>query len=451
MSSPKDRPQAGSVREIYLHCATSVPYAGALSASIPDLERYAERALLLAERQDVVCTTHEVEPDYLDYLNQLGLGPEPGNVVVASRFGSWERCQPLWQRLLESPEALSHLCDLLRGQSSARVHPFIASSGQFQFAEALEQRAGVPVRVLGGDPDLVEYADQKHHMRDRAIGLGVPVARGEVAKLDAAGGVRGEFELLWRAIERQIGRTGRVIVRGTWGAAGSAAFVAGCDDIVPLARRLAGGSKNRIYLIESMVEATGSPSVQMHIDPVTGSIECTGVTDQRWEGDLTRGGNVYPSVARRTADMVRWAHTLSEWLRDSGYVGTLGLDFVEYIGPRGEPKALLAEVNPRLIGSTYPLRVLQRLNAFQRQASRTEAGAFLTGTVRTEARSFGRLRELLEGLLFSAESGTGIVPYVTGGLPYGECSLIALAGGSQEAAELYAEAQMAMEATCVAS
>lgn len=428
---------------LFVHCATSVDYLAELNASIPGVERYAERALLLAGRRDVVCVTDEVEPDYLDYLAELGLGPAPGNVIAASRFGRTERCQPLWQSLLQSDEALDTLGSVIRRHGAGRVHPFIASPGQFELAAALERGSGIPVRVVGGNPRLVAYADFKHHIRAKAIELGVPVAPGEVVDLGRASGCRQrEHEMLVRAIERQVETTGRVIVRGTSGAAGSATFCAGrgSENISALAGRLTKRRENRIYLVESMVEMTASPNVQMQIDGESRSIECTGVTDQRWERTLVHGGNAYPSTARCVTEMIAWAHTLAEWLRGAGFVGLAGFDFVEYTDRSGTPRAFLAEVNPRVNGATYPLGLAGQLNAAQRGAALPEIGAFVSGTLETGAGSFAALRDSIDGLLFSPERGAGLVPYVTGCLPYGKCGVVALAASSTEAGELFREA-----------
>ncbi|MGH2400613.1 MAG: hypothetical protein ACRDF6_12310, partial [bacterium] len=85
--------------------------------------------------------------------------------------------------------------------------------------------------------------------------------------------------------------------------------MAGHADVPELIRRLVSCTENRIYLIDSMVDLTASPNVQMRVDPATGSVECMGVTDQRLEQGLIHGGNLYPSAARRTDDMIRWAST----------------------------------------------------------------------------------------------------------------------------------------------
>ncbi|HEU5303800.1 MAG TPA: hypothetical protein VFU40_04070, partial [Gemmatimonadales bacterium] len=301
--------RTGTESQLFVHCATSVTYSAQLEAAVPGVSRYAERALLLAQQQDLVCVPDEVDADYLDYLASLGLGPDPANVIVLSRFGDAETEGPLWYRLLNSAEALRTTSELSRLQCSVHLHPFIATEGQFELARALGRRARLSMRVVGGDPAAVAYADCKHHIRAKALELDVPVAPGEVVDLGSGEGCsEGRCDSLLAAIERQIGRTGRVIVRGSGGAAGSATFIVGdsSQSHEALARALSRRTDNRIYLVESMVQPTVSPSIQIGIDAQRGSIECLGVTDQRLHGAV-HAGNVYPSVARCAGQMVQWA------------------------------------------------------------------------------------------------------------------------------------------------
>jgi hypothetical protein len=435
---------AGAPARLFVHCATSVPYLTELNATIPGVQMYAERALLLASNEDVVCVTDGVDPEYLAYLRELGIGPANDHVIVASHFDAGG-VRPLWQRLLESPAALERISDHLRGHESARLHPHIASPGQFELAGALALRAGVPVSVVGGDPELVAFADCKHNVRATAIELGIPVAAGEVVHLaDGHGCKQREYQLLRDAIEGQMSSTGRVIVRGSSGAAGSATFVAGNsrEDAGALARRLVSRDHNRIYLVEAMVNATVSPNVLMQISPDDGSIECLGVTDQRWEHGLVHAGNSYPSSAVCVDQMLGWAGRLSDWLRDAGFTGPVGFDFVEHQTAGGH-SAFLAEVNPRVNGAAYPLGLAERLNRAN--------SAFCSGTIQCKATSFGQLREELSDLLYSPERGNGIVPYGVGRLAYGKCGIIALAETSAEAAELYHRARFTTRWMCLAS
>jgi hypothetical protein len=70
----------------------------------------------------------------------------------------------------------------------------------------------------------------------------------------------------------------------------------------------------------------------------------------------------------------------------------------------------------------------------------------VSGTVETRAASFGRVRTAIGHLLFDPDRGTGVVPYATGCLEHGKCSLVALARSRLRAAELYGAAQARLEA-----
>jgi hypothetical protein len=273
------------------------------------------------------------------------------------------------------------------------------------------------------------------------------VAPGEVVDLATTKLLSDQRTMLRRAMERHIQPTGRVIVRGASGGAGSATFTAENDhQIGELAHRLATPNENRIFLVESMVDVTVSPNIQMHIDREVRGIRCGGMTDQRWARPLVHGGNVFPSSARRATEMLAWARALAEWLNTAGYMGVAGFDFVEYEDAQGEPRAFLAEVNPRTNGATYPLWLRRRLNVAQREAGLPEIRAFVSGMIETEARTFSELRESWDDSLFCRYTGSGLVPYVPGLLPHGKCGVVALATTREEAEELFQEAGSAAQA-----
>jgi hypothetical protein len=432
-----DRIRGGSRSLLYLHCGTSVAYWEEVYRSFPGLMSYAERALVLARRSDLVCVNDEIEPAYLEYLAELGIGPAPANIIVAGQSSEVDEIGPLPARLLRDEGALYHLASLMRTRGAVAIHPFMATSHQQELARALAERLGHAVHVIGGDADLVSYVDGKNHIRQAAIELGIPVAPGEAIDLGnpaERGGSR-----LRAVLTRHLKHTGRIIVRGANGGAGTSTYCARSGEIELLAELLLERTDNQVYLVEAMVDATGSPNVQMHIDG-DGCIECVGVSDQRLDSSVAHLGNVAPSKARCLGKIVSWAYCLAEWLRNAGYVGIAGFDFVEYDGTRGEPRALLAELNPRVNGGTYPLAVLEQFR---------ETGAFVSGIVSTEAESFAEMRETMGELLFSRGQGKGVLPYATGTLRHGSCPAIALASTREEAAELYAEAELRLAASCV--
>jgi hypothetical protein len=272
---------------------------------------HAERALVLARPQDVVCVPDEVDPAYLGFLAGLGLGPRPGRVIAASRFGpTASPDRALWARLAGSADALRALAELLQGGGGASLHPYAASGGERALAAAIEVAADADVRVAAPDPALAAYADQKHHIRAKAIELGIPVAAGEVVILPRAGGRRRrDYDALRTAVDVHLRHTGQAIVRGAMGASGASTFVVGGrgEDTDGLLRRLSLREDNHVYLVESLVTGTVSPHVQLHVAPGGGPITCVGVTDQRWERPLVHGGNVYPTSGRHVDAMLDWA------------------------------------------------------------------------------------------------------------------------------------------------
>jgi hypothetical protein len=418
-----------------------------LGDSLPGLDRYAERALLLATEGDVVCVPKPVDAGYLEYLAGLGIGPRPEHIVVPDGNG---RCadRPLAERLLGAPGVLSQAARAVRA-AEVTIEPYAATPEVMALAEVLERDSGIPVRV-DGSPRITRYADQKHHMRAKAQELGIPVADGEVAELTFAGGRRRrDLEPVRAAIERQLRHTGRVIVRGASGASGSSTFVVGRggEDTNGVLRRIASRSDNRTYLVEAMVEAAVSPNLQIRVPADDGPLVSVGVTDQRWTRGLTHAGNQLPSSARTVDAMDAWARMLATWMRGQGYSGLVGFDFVEFRDPvTGGLRTILAEVNPRVNGGTYPLAVRARLNEAATRSGRPPAPAFVSGTVDTRAASFRSVKAAIGHLLFDPDRGTGVVPYATGCLEHGKCAMVALAGSRLRAAELYGAAQARLEA-----
>ena len=444
MSSLLERLEAGVASQLFVHCATPAGPSADAGEGVRGVERHAERALVLARSQDVVCVAGEVDPNYLAYLRELGLGPRPEHVVPASRYGSGTG-RALWARLAGNTAALRALGNLVRRTGISQIQPLVASQGQFALAAALEVAADTVVKVAGGDPRLVEYVGQRHQVRSKAMELNIPVAQGEVVELPVTEGRRkGDYNRLRAAVERHLGPTGQVIVRGSLGSAGSSTYIVGNggEDVDGVIRRLIRRTNNRTYLVEVMVATTVSPNILLHVQPRGGAITCVGVTDQRWERLLVHGGNVYPSIARTTEAMVGWARRLASWLQHEGYAGLLGLDFVEYADRQtGEPRALLTGVSPRVGGATYSLAVLERLNAVQRHGGHSESGAFVSGTIETRHRTFVELHAALEPALYASATGRGAVLHDVGLLREGKCGVTVLGTSRNEVLRAYAELQ----------
>ncbi len=388
----------------------------------------AERALVLAAGDDVVCVARPVEPEYLGFLSSIGLGPEAANVLVSPR-------------LPDGDDLVRRAAGRLGTAREITLHPDAGVPEVFHFARTLEQAAGRPVRVFAGRPDLTALADQRHLMRARAVELGLPVAEGEVAELTSPfGRRRRDLEPLRQAVERQLRRTGRVLVRGAAGGEGPSAFIVGPggDDSDGVLRRLGLRPHQRVYLVEVMVVASVCTTVQMAIEPERGVIRRLGMADRRWGRGLVRAGSQHPTAARTAGEMQQWADAFAGWLGDAGYAGTVGLDFVEYRDPAtGRPRSFFSGVDPRANEATYAL-ALKRTVA---------APGMVSGTLPARLPGFARLRELLGRLLYDPDRGSGVIPYAIGSLEQGRCPLVAVGATRLHAAELLGKAGAAVDSS----
>jgi len=389
------------VIHVFAHTVASLDPMPGLWQTDRESDILAERALLLALSDDIVCVSEPVDAGYLEFLADLGLGSRPERVVV-------------------DLAAIRGLVDPAR---RVVLNPYIATAREFQMGETLAEMLGRPVEVLGGNPELIARANLKHVARAKAVALGVPVAPGEVVDRSA---VRD-------ALVRQLRATGRAIIRGSRGASGSATFVAedNADSIEAALRWAAVRSDNTVYLVEVMFEAVASPNVLMHVEPDNGRVRCVGISDQRLDANLSHAGNAYPSLAITAAEMIASARELSGWLQSEGFTGLAGFDFVEYREPRtNQRRQFLAEINARTNAAAYSKAAMDRLNA----------GAFVAvKEVLPEPCSFGALRKRCAGLLFDPRMRRGMLPYATGLLALGKLYAVFLGATREEAAALYEE------------
>jgi hypothetical protein len=425
------------VVHVFAHSTASLGHVPGYTEREAELDHGVERALLLARPDDVVCVTRPVEPAYLEFLHGLGLGPNAGNVVVATAEHAPNRRATLPELLAKDERLLAAIRDRIGPACRVVLNSFIASPLEFRLAGVLARTLGRPVHVLGGKRGLLDQANSKHVVRAKAIELGVPVASGEMVELRPAR----DLAPLREALGRQLGPTGRAIVRGSHGVSGSAIFVVdgGPDSVDRALRQVARSADNTIYLVEAMLESVVSPNVLMDVESGAGRVRCVGVSDQRLHRDLAHKGNIYPTSARTTEGMIASAQKLCRWLQSEGFSGLAGFDFVESRHPAtGRREQVLAELNARTNGAAYPTCAMQRLNAVAARRGRPGIGAFLSShDLHTKLDCFAALRERFGSMLFDAGTGRGVLPYNTSGLPRGRLRAVSFGATRAEAEELH--------------
>jgi hypothetical protein len=429
------------VTQIFVHDVTSWKYLAEIAAIVSGLEKYDERALVFARPHDIVCVACRPEKRYLQFLSTLGIGPKDGNVILASKGALSRPGAILPDLLIGNHKVLSDIGKLVKANNEVVLNPFVASSGQFKLASAMETILGRRLRVLGGRSDIVDYAIGKHNVRAKAIELGVPVPEGDVVELKLGkDGMPLDLSPIEVGINKHIDKTGMVIIKGAYGASGSSTWIVenNSDSVRQALSKIAEKSDSRIYLIEVMLDVIVSPNILMYIEPGSGRISCVSVTEQILTEELVHEGNVYPPSAKTVKSMMSSARKISGWLAAEGYTGFVGFDFAEYLCMEtNDLTYFFAEINPRINAAAYPKALMDRLNMQRGQQGRPYIEAFLSANMKTKATSFAQLNELYGHSFFKSETGKGSVPYNTGCLKYGKFSLAVFGKSRNEVTQMY--------------
>lgn len=429
------------VTQIFVHSVMSIKNISETIKSHPEFEKYDERSLVYSRPDDVVCVLEKVDNQYLKFLSSMGIGPISENIVAVSNGVKPKSSINLTDILIDNPEKLLTIRRLIKPGKKIVLHPYIFSAKESKLAAILETVFGKKVHLLGGNSGIVEYADQKHNIKQKASELGIPVPEGDIVELQLQeNGKPLDLTPIQIAINRYIHKTGRVVVKGSYGTSGSSIITVenNTASIQKALFKIAERKDNSIYIVEEMFDVVVSPNVLMHIEPDEGRILCVGVTDQILSNDLGHEGNIYHASVKTLKDMMSSALKISKWLQNEGYSGILGLDFVEHVNSEtGHLDYFLAEINPRINAAAYPKSLMEHLNRKQAQKGGPYIEAFLSKNIKTKAGSFAELNELYEHLFFKPETGKGLFPYNTGCLEHGKFTLAVFGKSRNEVLEMY--------------
>lgn len=423
--------------QVFVHGVTSI--GNLAGVNLNDEESH--RALLFAREQDVVVVPSPVDSDFLAYLDELGLELPLGRIVDASAGAEPAASGSLAETLLANEAALGKI-GAMCGDAPVTLNPFIATGVEWALARSLESILGRSVRVLGAPADRVRGANMKHVIRGRAAQCSVPVTPGEVIEKRATGAETPEdAKALSEAIERMLAATGRVVVKGSFGASGSSTFIIEtAGEIAQTVASITRRHDNDVYIVEPLFDIVCSPNIVMWIDPDDGEISCVSVNDQCIDRRLVFAGSTYPSVASLLPEMIAGAELLTRTLMEEGFSGAAGFDFCEYDDPvTGVRRYFLSELNARTNGGMYATVLMERLNGAQRRRGLPSISALRSTSVFTTPTTFAAVRDSCGELMFDSATGDGIVPFNPGRLAAGKVALACFGVSRSRVEELRAE------------
>jgi hypothetical protein len=429
-------------------------------AKIAGIGHYEERLLctvLLLDRPGVrlvYLTSEAVEPAIVDYHLDLLADPAGArarlHLVAAGAPGP----RPLTSKLLERPEVLAEVRDLLPGDASAALMPFNVTAREWALADAL----GLP---LDGPPLDRVALGSKTGSRRVARRAGVAVVEGEEALFS--------LEEVASAVDRLRRRGGaaRAVVKLNDGFSGQGnALVDLGGPRAPLADTpttfCAGGetwasfgpkiAAEGAIVEEELASPLASPSVQLRITS-TGSVAVVSTHDQVLGGP---GNQVYlgcrfPAQASYRCLISAAAVAVGEVLAGEGVIGPLGIDFL-VAGDPAAPEVFLSEINLRMGGTTHPFWMARLATSGHYDAGRGElvVGGRPRCYVATDnlkmpellGRSPAEVIDAVEraGLSFDRATGTGVTLHLLGALArHGKLGATCIAEDQEQAQERFAE------------
>ncbi len=443
--------QRPAVQRIFVHDygAPNVPSLRRTNALV---SVYAERALLMAQRNDFVVVADPVDPAYVEYLGELEVGPGGDGILTASdgRLSpSTDVAPDLLALLAGNATVLDRLADRIDAARETRLNPYFASFAVKAVQRQLETRLGRPLTIEAGPPEAADLANRKDIVRGAAIELGVPTAPGEIVSWTEKH-CAAPLAAIADAVTRHQIHTGKVIIRGAWAMRGSDNLtLTDGPDKSRLQRWLAQREHLRSYLVESFVPTSASPNLQIWIDDAgaTGTrVDPLHTTNQRFNDEARHIGNAYPHESALSPALRASAVVLGRWLAGNGYRGPAGVDFIETVDrASGNAAHLLAEINGRINGSTYVLALWSRINQVRRARHSAPIDAWISNTnLRVKHCGFAQLRDRLGERLYTHATTRGVVPYNTGMLRHGIMNALILAGSVEEAEDIERELTRAL-------
>ncbi len=440
--------QTPGIQRIFVHDYAAVDVPSLRYSPESMIDRYAERALVMAQRGDIVVVLDPVDANYLSYLDALGVGPGTDGVValntVPSSSGSPLRSGALMTRLALDNTAIAQVAEHVDRNRTSKLNPYFASQTMPSVHRNLQLQLGYEVIVEAGSVSAANLANRKDAVRSAAQMLRVPTADGEVCSWGSSDSACGApRHALMQAIARHRGSTGSVMIRGAWSMHGVDNLVVadGQVDVDGLQSWLAQRKHLRSFLVETLVPLVASPNLQLWISDDGASVEHLATTNQRLDAASAYRGSESPHTTKLAADLTSSAMSLGRWLSSIDYRGPLGIDFIETIDRNsGKRTHLLAEVNGRINGATYALALTERINQIRTTSLQSSTLAWITNTDFTvRARGFGELCDTLGDLLYTHASPSGVVPFNCGLLPWGHVHVAILAATVEDAQTLERE------------
>jgi hypothetical protein len=389
-------------QRVFAHDIDTLRGFGDIIHQVPGIRKY-DRAIAIARSEDVVFLKSAPDEAYLQWLGEVGLGSR--NLVVIS--GREDMSLP--ERIMKNGS--KNQLDMLLGDSriGAVFSPY--------YGGRLEKRASEYLELfMYSNTEVAEEMDNKIGFKLLCRKMGIPVVEESIIDTEMA-----ESEMA-RAIEQWLDLTGKVILRGEYGASASTLHVLDHIDTTFLQNLMKSCQSRTRFLVEPFYDTLSSPSSVWFIKQ-GGSIVHLRTSNQILENGISHLGNEFP-VQFDEGFVDRMSFRFAQYLAKRGFIGPFGLDYIET-----EDGIFATECNPRMTGAIYPWELVYLL----KQKGPVRAARSENITLPLEYRKFENLRQVWTDVLYDGKSSEGIIiPYNVGPIRTGKITVLCT-GSSTEA------------------
>jgi D-alanine-D-alanine ligase-like ATP-grasp enzyme len=360
----------------------------ALRSAVAVVNRMDEFALLLAGTGDHVVLKEEPDPDFLAYLSDLGI-LLPDLLCVRQQ----EPDRVVTEDALADPALLARLGELhARG---ARLLPHGVS--------VLEERlaAAGGIAIAGSPAAVCKAVNGKIYSRHVADELGLRQPPGWTCENLA------EWDAAVRRARALLADGGTVVVKDAFGVSGKGILVVDDERILlSLDRKVRSraertGDDRLTLLIETWVGKRADLNYQVTVGG-DGAVQFDFVKEAITASGVHKGHRFPADLTAAQRDELRMAgEALGRRLAADGYRGVVGVDALVGADERLFP---VIEINARSNMSTYQARLQEAFVPAGRYAMAGQYPLRLGGRL-----PFKRLRAALDGILVTADSGSGVL------------------------------------------
>jgi hypothetical protein len=398
---------------VFMHEINTLPNFSKILETVDEIEKY-ERTLAIARPEDVILTKVSPEKAYLDWLKSVGLGSQ--NLIVLD--GQKDETMP--ERVLKNG-AKTKIEQFLGSKKAEAVFcPY--------FGGPLEEKASKHLQLrMYANTNLVTKYDSKINFKKLCQEAGVPVLEEVILKGKSKYSVSDLKENFKKILELKD-KTGKIIIKGEFGASGSTTQIFDDFDITDLKDFFHKCRTNERFIVEPLYRRSSSPSSVWFI---TTEKVCKHVktSNQLLSDGIVHSGNEFP-VPFDEKIVIELTHKIAKCLSEEGYIGPFGVDYIE-----SDNKLYAVECNPRVTGANYPWELVNLLSTKHEKIKAARAENI---HLSRKGLTFEDLMKKWRKVLYTGEHGLGVVvPYNVGPVASGKVTVLGTGSSKEEVDDLF--------------